>query len=123
MAGAKWGDMLEISWIFISYILGAVPYGYIFSRLSGKNPLEVGWRKTSGTNILKNVGKWQGVATIICDIGKGYAVVYIAQLLDFSFTVQALAGAAAVGGHNWSIFLHRVHSRRQGLQHNLFRLL
>jgi glycerol-3-phosphate acyltransferase PlsY len=98
--------MFNIFWLIISYILGSVPFGYIITRLStGKNILEIGWRKTSGSNVFKNVGKWQGALTGILDVLKGYLAVFLAQELGFSNNIQILAGIAAVCGHNWSIFL------------------
>jgi len=98
--------MFNTIWPIISYLLGSLPFGFIITRLStGKNILEVGWRKTSGSNVFKNVGKWQGALTGILDVLKGYLAVFLAQKLGFSNNIQILAGIAAVSGHNWSIFL------------------
>ena len=92
--------------IFISYLLGSLPFGYIITKLSTeRNILEIGWRKTSGSNVFKNVGKWQGILTGILDIFKGYLAVKLAQGFGLSPLAQALCGTAAVTGHNWSIFL------------------
>lgn len=98
--------MFGLFWIIFSYILGSFPSGYIFGRLSGKKVLEIGWRKTSGSNVFKNVGIWQGLLTGVFDVGKGYLAVYLAQQLGFSPTIQIFAGAASVVGHNWSLFLN-----------------
>lgn len=92
-------------WVIFSYLLGSIPFGYLISRLSGKNILEIGWRKTSGSNVFKNVGKWQGISTGLLDLAKGYLAVYGAQKIGFSNEVQIFSGAAAVIGHNWSLFL------------------
>lgn len=91
--------------IVISYILGSIPFGYIFSKISGKEILKIGWRKTSGSNVFKNVGFWQGIATGLCDVGKGYLAVFLAQNFGLASQFQALCGVAAVTGHNWSLFL------------------
>jgi len=96
---------MTILWVIASYILGSVPFGYLISRLSGKNVLRIGWRKTSGSNVFKNVGKWQGVATGLLDLAKGYLAVYGAKALGFSVEIQIFSGVAAVAGHNWSLFL------------------
>ena len=98
-------NSMPFLWIIFSYFLGSIPFGYLIGRLSGKNVLEVGWRKTSGSNVFKNVGKWQGVLTAILDVSKGYAAVYGARTLGLSSEVQVLSGVAAVTGHNWSLFL------------------
>lgn len=92
-------------YIIFAYLLGSIPFGYLFSKLSGKDILRIGWRKTSGSNVFRNVGFWQGVATGIGDIGKGWLAVWLAQNSGLSVQIQILCGVAAVTGHNWSIFL------------------
>ena len=92
--------------IVLAYLLGSIPFGYLITRFStGRDILEIGWRKTSGSNVFRNVGKWQGLITGILDVGKGALAVFLAQRAGFSVQVQALCGVAAVSGHNWSIFL------------------
>jgi len=102
--------MLNITSSFIaivfSYLLGSLPFGYIITNLSTKkNILEIGWRKTSGSNVFRNIGFWQGLLTGILDVGKGFLVVKLAQNFGLSPLTQALCGMAAVSGNNWSIFL------------------
>ena len=97
---------MKIFWIIISYFLGSIPFGYLITKFStGKNVLEIGWRKTSGSNVFRNVGKWQGILTGILDLGKGYLAVFLARYFGFSNEVQVFSGLSAVLGHNWSIFL------------------
>ncbi|MFH1894799.1 MAG: glycerol-3-phosphate acyltransferase [Patescibacteria group bacterium] len=96
---------MSIFWIAASYLLGSLPFGFIIGKLSGKNVLEVGWKKTSGSNVYKNVGKKQGILTAVLDVAKGFLAVALAQKMGFSQEVQILSGAAAVAGHNWSVFL------------------
>lgn len=96
----------NLLWVFFSYILGSLPFGHVITKLSTKrNVLEIGWRKTSGSNVFKNIGKWQGVVTGILDVGKGYLAVWLAQNFGLSPQIQVLSGVAAVTGHNWSCFL------------------
>ena len=98
--------MFNFLWVFFSYLLGSIPFGYIVSRLStGKNVLEIGWRKTSGSNVFKYVGKWQGVLSGILDVLKGYLAVFFAQKLGLSTEAQVFSGIAAICGHNWSVFI------------------
>ncbi|MFH1643336.1 MAG: glycerol-3-phosphate acyltransferase [Patescibacteria group bacterium] len=93
--------------IFLSYALGSIPFGYIFTNLfSDKNILEIGWKKTSGSNVLKNVGFVPGLLTALFDIFKGYLAIKMAQYFGEPNLVQALCGVAAVIGHNWSLFLN-----------------
>ncbi len=99
-------QIFDFSWIIFSYLLGSIPFGYIITKLSTKkNILDIGWKKTSGSNVFKNIGMWQGVLTGLLDAGKGFLAVKIAQNFGFSGSIQALSGVAAVVGHNWSYFL------------------
>lgn len=95
-----------LMFVIVSYVLGSIPSGYIITKFSTqKNILKIGWRKTSGSNVFKNIGIWQGVLTGFFDIFKGYLAVRLAQYYGQPISIQALCGAAAVIGHNWSLFL------------------
>lgn len=96
---------MDIFYIIFAYLLGSIPFGYIFSEISGKDILKIGWRKTSGSNVFRNVGVWQGVATGLSDVGKGLLAVWLAQYFNLSLQTQALCGVAVVAGNNWSCFL------------------
>jgi glycerol-3-phosphate acyltransferase PlsY len=97
---------MNLFYIVFSYLLGSIPFGYIITKLSTqKNILEIGWRKTSGSNVFKNVGKWQGILTGVFDVLKGFFAVRLAQNLGLSTQTQILSGVVAVIGHNWSLFL------------------
>ena len=96
---------MSIFYIILAYLLGSIPFGYFFSKISGKDILKIGWKKTSGSNVFRNVGKWQGALTGIFDVGKGFLAVWLAQYFSLSIQIQALCGVAAVAGHNWSCFL------------------
>ena len=98
-------SIFGIIWVIVSYLLGSIPFGYLISRFSGKNILEVGWRKTSGSNVFRNVGVWQGILTGVLDLAKGFLAVWGAQKLGFAPEIQVFSGLAAVTGHNWSCFL------------------
>lgn len=106
MSYALTNNYFGFFWILTSYIMGSFPSGYLLTKISTKkNILKIGWRKTSGSNVLKNIGLWQGLMTGVLDIGKGYLAVYFAQYFGLPPQSQALAGIAAVVGHNWSCFL------------------
>ncbi|MFA5228348.1 MAG: glycerol-3-phosphate acyltransferase [Candidatus Paceibacterota bacterium] len=93
--------------LIASYILGSIPFGYLITKLSTKkNLLEIGWKKNSGSNVYKNVGKWQGATTFILDVAKGYLAVYITIALGLPIEIQIISAILAVIGHNWSIFLN-----------------
>ena len=74
-----------------SYILGAIPFAVVFTRLfSKKNILEIGWKKASTSNVMKNVGVLPGVLTFVFDVLKGFVVVFLAKAFGFCFVAQAI---------------------------------
>ncbi|MFA5232229.1 MAG: glycerol-3-phosphate acyltransferase [Candidatus Paceibacterota bacterium] len=98
--------LVFIAFMALAYVLGSIPFAYIVTRLtSGKNILEMGWRKSSGSNVAKNVGLWQGLLTAALDIGKGFLAVFLAKEYGLPVSVQILCGVMSVVGHNWSLFL------------------
>ncbi|HEB13443.1 MAG TPA: DAK2 domain-containing protein, partial [candidate division CPR3 bacterium] len=96
-----------ITWIFWSYFVGSLPFGYWITKLtSKKNLLSIGYKKSSGSNVIKYVGKAQGVSTILLDVAKGFLVVFLAQQLGLADWVLIASGLAVVIGHNWSPFIN-----------------
>jgi glycerol-3-phosphate acyltransferase PlsY len=96
--------------IVIGYILGAIPFGYLFVRLTtGRDVTQEGSGRIGGTNALRAGGPVAGILTGIGDLLKGALAVLIARALTEGQAAQpwaeALAGAAAVLGHNASIFI------------------
>lgn len=93
--------------VFIgSYLFGAIPFSYLVAKIfSKKNVFEVGYKKSSSSNVVKNVGKVPGILAFLLDGAKGFLVVYFSQQLGLDPFFQALAGVLSVFGHNWSIFV------------------
>jgi len=99
----------EAYWLIalvIGYLLGSIPVGFLVVRLSrGLDVRGVGSGRTGGTNVLRAAGWGAAVATGLGDALKGAAAVWLARALSAPPLVQALAGFAAVVGHNYSLFL------------------
>ena len=89
----------------IGYLLGALPIGYLIGKLRGVNVLLHGSGRTGGTNVMRAAGAWAAALTVIGDGLKGLLAVGVAVLLVGTPTARALAGLAALIGHNWSVFL------------------
>jgi len=98
---------LAIVVILVSYVLGSTPVGYLIARTQGIDLLNSGSGKIGGTNVLRAMGLFPATLTILGDALKGLIPVWIAVQLSPLLPpwVAALAGAAAVAGHNHSIFL------------------
>lgn len=97
----------------IGYIFGAIPFGFLFVKATKKVDLrEVGSGRTGGTNSFRAAGLVVGILTSISDFLKGACAIWLARaifgnLLDDNWLpwAEVATGAAAVVGHNWSIFL------------------
>lgn len=99
--------MERVASIGLAYVIGSIPIGLVIVRLaSGRNVLHEHSGRTGGTNVMRTAGFWAGLATAIGDLLKGFGAAWVARLLapDFPWA-HALAGIAAVLGHNHSIFL------------------
>ena len=92
--------------IAVGYLIGAVPLGLVLGKLlRGIDIREYGSGKIGATNVLRAVGGKAATAVLIFDLGKGVLAVFIAKGLGDALYVEAIAGLAAVAGHNWSIFI------------------
>lgn len=99
-------NLLTIAILLLSYLIGSIPFAYIFTKLfSHKNILNEGWKKSSASNVAKTAGKLPGTLTFIFDVLKGFFVVFLATYLGLDPIIIALCGMLAIVGHNWSIFL------------------
>ncbi|MCX6049943.1 MAG: glycerol-3-phosphate acyltransferase [Chloroflexi bacterium] len=108
----------------IGYLLGSIPVGLWVCRLYGVDIRTVGSGRTGGTNAWRAAGLKAGIPTIIGDAIKGAVAVWVIRSLyallfpepgvmdvDIATTrltalqlAAALAGGAAIIGHNWSLF-------------------
>lgn len=94
----------------IGYLLGAIPFGLIIGRLTrGIDLREFGSHRTGATNALRTLGLPAAALVFLLDVGKGIAAVVAARLLfpgdPLVEWAAAVAGFAAIVGHNWSVFI------------------
>lgn len=98
--------ILGIASLIIAYLLGSFPAGYLIAlRQKGIDIREVGVRNMGAGNVIREVGKWPGAITGICDVGKGALAVYIAQVLGSSQPWVLAAAVVVVLGHNYPLFI------------------
>jgi glycerol-3-phosphate acyltransferase PlsY len=89
-----------------SYLLGAIPFGFLAARLRGIDITKQGSGNTGATNVFRTLGPAYAIPVLLLDVGKGAAAAYLGmRLLDMDSTGALLAGACAIAGHNWSVFL------------------
>lgn len=97
----------EVLIIILAYLLGSIPTAYILGRLVKSIDIRKMGSGTVGTvNAFHSLGFRLALVILVVDIGKGMLAVLAAQALGLALPVVLLAGAAAVVGHNWPVFLH-----------------
>lgn len=110
-------DILKIALLFISsYVLGGIPTGYLIGRLKGIDIRQHGSGNPGTANVYRTLGKGPGIVTFIVDFLKGFAPTMVAAQfffepgsMDFSkghWWIPVTAGALAIAGHIWTIFLN-----------------
>jgi len=92
--------------ILAAYLLGSVPVAYLAAKLiCGIDVRQYGTGQVGGGNLWRMISWKLGLPVVVFDVGKGVVIVWVAQLLELSVAQQLVVGAAAVTGHNWSVFL------------------
>ncbi|WP_423226672.1 glycerol-3-phosphate acyltransferase [Candidatus Amarolinea aalborgensis] len=92
--------------VAIAYLIGSIPIGYLIGRAHGVNILQHGSGRTGGTNVLRALGFGPAALTVLGDALKAAAAIALARHILLTGELgAALAGAAAIIGHNWSVFL------------------
>lgn len=89
----------------IGFTFGSIPFGIIVARARGVDLKKVGSRNIGATNVLRSLGKWPAVVTLLGDMLKGTVAVALARYLEVGPFFEGLAGFSAILGHNYSIFL------------------
>ncbi len=99
---------MKLILIILSYFIGSIPSGVIIARLTGgADPRTGGSGNIGATNVLRTLGAGAAAATLAGDVLKGVIPVVLAKLFFPSFPdVMLFAGAAAIVGHDFSLFLH-----------------
>jgi glycerol-3-phosphate acyltransferase PlsY len=92
---------------FTAYLLGGVPFGYLFVRFAlGKDIRTMGSGNIGATNVHRSAGGKAGAVVLLLDILKGFAAVWFAGFFTHHDPVAiALATAAVMLGHSFPVFL------------------
>ena len=100
---------MKFIFIFIiSYLLGCIPWAYIFLKfIEGKDIREIGTGNVGAMNSYEITNKrWLGFTVMLMDASKGIVAVIISYLIDTgSMACVSIAGISVVFGHNYNIFL------------------
>ena len=90
--------------LLLGYVLGSIPFGLILAKLGGAGDIrEIGSGNIGATNVLRTGRKGLAAATLLLDLAKGFAAVWIAA--SVSPGNELLAGAGAILGHLYPVWL------------------
>lgn len=97
--------MMYVFAIFISYLLGSIPMGLVFTRLMGKGDLrKVGSGNIGATNVMRVGGLRMAGAVWLLDMAKAIAAVFIGRAVGGD-AFAAWCGFAAIVGHCYPVWL------------------
>lgn len=89
----------------LSYLLGSIPTGYLVARLRGIDIRRHGSGNIGSTNVLRTLGRGAAGVTLLGDVAKGWAGVWLGRAVGPDPLWPALAAVLVVVGHCWSPFL------------------
>ncbi len=103
----EWEAVQITAYLIAAYLLGAVPFGLVLTRLAaGVDVRRIGSGNIGATNVLRATGKFWAVATLIADVLKAAIPAWLAlKLWPGDSTLAAAAGLAAFLGHCFPIYL------------------
>jgi acyl phosphate:glycerol-3-phosphate acyltransferase len=93
--------------VIIGYLIGGIPFGFLLVKLrTGKDVRTEGSGNIGATNVLRTTGRGIAVLTLLLDIAKGFAAVWIAaELTNDDPNWMSLAALAVMAGHAYPVFL------------------
>jgi glycerol-3-phosphate acyltransferase PlsY len=93
--------------LVLAYLIGGIPFGYLLVKLTtGRDVRAAGSGNIGATNVLRTTGRGAGIATLVLDIAKGVAAVWIADRLSAGSPLwMSLAALAVMAGHAFPVFL------------------
>jgi glycerol-3-phosphate acyltransferase PlsY len=99
----------RISMLAAAYLLGSIPFGYLFVKYvftSGEDVRSVGSGGIGATNVTRRAGIKAGLLTYVFDVGKGAAAVMLMRLVaEDDYAWIGAAAVAAIVGHIFPVFL------------------
>jgi len=88
----------------IGYLLGAIPFGLVLTRLGGYGDVrQIGSGSIGATNVLRTGSKGLTALTLVFDVGKGTVAALIGA--QWGFDAMLAAGGAVILGHMFPVWL------------------
>jgi acyl phosphate:glycerol-3-phosphate acyltransferase len=105
--------LIEITVLVLSYLLGAVPFGFLIAKTKGIDIRTVGSKNVGATNVFRCVSKPLGVIVFFLDAAKGFLPVFIASRIltpdilpaGHGVPLSIACAVCTILGHNWPVYL------------------
>ena len=91
--------------VLLGYLAGSVPFAFLLTRRAGFDVRLAGSGNVGAANVLRTAGAGRAVAVMVLDIAKGALAVVLAHFSNAGLATTAVAGAAAVVGHIYPVWL------------------
>ena len=96
----------------VSYLAGAIPFGFLIGKAFGKDIRKLGSGNIGATNVTRVLGKGWGRLCFALDFLKGFLPVFAVSGIFGAPEAPAdgllllIAGASAIAGHMFPVYLH-----------------
>jgi acyl phosphate:glycerol-3-phosphate acyltransferase len=97
---------VSVAILILAYLLGSIPFGYIFAKMFGKTDIrEHGSGNIGATNVLRVMGWKLALPVFVLDLLKGFCAVFLAKALASGSLLPLIAGILVMLGHSFPLFL------------------
>ena len=91
--------------VTFAYLIGSIPSGIIWAKFFKLGSLKnIGSGNIGATNVLRTGNRIAAFLTLLCDAGKGFLAVFLAEMFTQELTVQAVCLFVFIG-HCFPIWL------------------
>ena len=97
--------MEDVLIFILAFLIGSIPFGIIIAKAKGVDLKKVGSGNIGATNVLRSIGKYPALLTLLGDVLKGTAAVALGRYFGSGPVFEGLVGFCAIVGHNFSLFL------------------
>lgn len=100
---------LKCLFLLLSYLIGAIPFGYLLGKIKGIDIREHGSKNIGATNTGRVLGRKYAIIAFLCDLLKGALFTFLFRFnilpSTYLFLSPAIYGLLAILGHTFSVFL------------------
>ncbi len=98
--------ILKLAFLLGSYLLGAIPTGYLVVRLKARQDIrQFGSQSTGATNVLRTTGWLSALPVVVVDVLKGFLPPLLAARLFGDIRLTLAAAVLAVLGHCYPVYI------------------